>query len=108
MDTAALTRKRYHLGEIVGLCRQGGLDVLFASYITSFGFPLLLILKCAYFLKTRLLGLKSGARAADMQPLGPIVNEFLYFLAATENAMISRNLSMPLGTTLICVAKKPT
>lgn len=105
MDTIGMARRRYRRRDLAAVCQSVGLDLVFSSYFTSFGFPLL-------------AGLALGRRfgrvrrrdpadlAPDMKPLRPTINEALCRLAGLEARLIGAGLAMPFGTTLVCVARK--
>jgi SAM-dependent methyltransferase len=105
MDAAAMGRRRYRLTEITALCRAGGFEVLRRSYFTSFGFPLLLGLKLWH--RTIREPGESRQPAADMKPLPAAANGLLLLAASLEERLISAGLSMPCGTTLVCLARRP-
>jgi SAM-dependent methyltransferase len=105
MDTAAMTRRRYRRSDLISLCTSAGLDVLFTSYFTSFGLPLLAALKAIQRFRRNQHHDNAPLNAPDMRPLNPSVNEILYGLAAAEGHAISRGLSMPCGTTILCLAR---
>jgi SAM-dependent methyltransferase len=113
MDIVAMAHRRYRTGDIAAFCRSAGFEPLVASYFTWFGFPVLLALKAAKWIKHRLWG-KAGPEhqdvarpAADMKPLPPIINSILYAAAAVEARAIARGLKIPFGTTVVCLARKP-
>ena len=104
MDRIAMTRKRYRLSEFKRLCSSAGLHVLFASYFTSFGFPVILAMKAL----NRLQELRSKhilTAAIDMKELAPRLNSLMYRVARIEGQMIRAGIPIPFGTTLVCVAR---
>jgi SAM-dependent methyltransferase len=105
MDQIGMARKRYRLREFARLCRSAGLDVLFASYFTSFGFPLILAAKAIGGLRA-LWTPRAAAPAMDMKPLTPTINEIMYRVARIEGRAVSAGIPMPFGTTLVCVVQK--
>lgn len=106
MDMIGMARRRYRRRELAAMCQAAGLDMLFASYFSSFGFPALLALNLVGRIGVRRRR-EPAALALDMKPLPSTVNEALYHLAALEGRLIARGLSIPLGTTLVCVGRKP-
>jgi SAM-dependent methyltransferase len=106
MDAAAMTRKRYRRSDLVGLCEKAGLHVLFTSYFTSFGFPLLAVFKLAQKLFSLLRVESTGVVAPDMRPLNPTLNDSMYLLAMGEARLICAGTSMPVGTTAVCLARR--
>jgi SAM-dependent methyltransferase len=105
MDKIGMARRRFHRAAFATLCRDAGFDVLFSSYFTSFGFPMLLALKIMRRLSA-LLGRSEKGQTADMRTLHPTLNEGLYAAAAIESRAIVRGISLPFGVTLICVAQR--
>jgi SAM-dependent methyltransferase len=98
LDVAVMTRRRYRGGQFDALLRQAGFTVLFGSYVTSFGLPLLLA--------ARLLRRRCSKRPpADMRPLSAPVNTLLLAAAAAEARAIAAGLAMPFGTTLVRVCR---
>jgi SAM-dependent methyltransferase len=104
MDVAAMGHRRYRIAHIEHLCGAAGLRVERASYFTSFGFPLLLAIK----LLRRLMPAKPGAleAGADMKPLNPAANGLLRLLSGAEARAILAGIRVPLGTTLLCLARR--
>lgn len=106
MDEVAMGRRRYRLREIAALCRTARLDVVFGSYFTSFGFPILLALKLAKRVR-RPKRVEGTAQAADMNALPPLVNAAMYQAARLEARLITAGVRMPFGVTLVCLARRP-
>ena len=104
MDKIAMTRKRYRLAELKRLCGSSGLQVLLSSYFTSFGFPVILVMKAFTRLREAWSHQESAA-AIDMKELTPKVNHAMYRLARLEGRAISYGIPIPFGTTLICIAR---
>jgi SAM-dependent methyltransferase len=106
MDKVGMARRRYRRRDMAAMCRSAALDLVFAGYFTSFGFPILLGLKLAQRLAPDRRP-KAKALAADMRRLPSPANGALHMLAALEVGLIARGVAMPFGTTLVCVARKP-
>lgn len=104
LDDAVMTRRRYRLGDFDGLLRIAGFELLFASYFTSFGFPLLVAAK---YLRGRRPG-TTRTCAPDMRPLPSVVNKAFFSAAMLEGRALARGVHMPFGTTLIVVARRLT
>lgn len=105
MDEIAMTRRRYRSQEFAGLCAAAGFEILYTGYFTSFGFPLLLGLN--WLGKLRPKAAADEHEAADMKPLPQPINSTMYAAARAEGFLIEHGLHLPLGTTLVCVARKP-
>src|SRR5262249_14299183 len=107
LDVVVMTRRRYRCREFAGLCRAAGLDVLFVSYFTSFGFPPILAMKLFNRLRRGWSKRKETDDVTiDMRPLGRIANECMFGIAKAEAEAVGRGVRMPFGTTLVCLARK--
>lgn len=104
MDKIAMTRKRYRRVEFERLCSCAGLRVLFTSYFTSFGFPIILAMKMISRLQAR-LGAGNPVVAIDMRQLAPQLNSLLYHAARIEGQVVRAGIPISFGTTLVCVAR---
>ena len=107
MDEIAMTRRRYRSKEFAGLCAAAGFDILYTGYFTSFGFPLLLGLNWLGKLHGSRASEHGEQAAADMRPLPAPINGAMYAAARAEGFLIEHGFHVPLGTTLICIARKP-
>jgi SAM-dependent methyltransferase len=103
MDAAAMTRHRFRIPEFTAMCAKAELPVTFASYFTSFGAPIVLLMKTVYRGSTR-----PGAAhvQADLKRLNPVLDGLLHAIANAEALAIVRGWRMPFGLTLACVARK--
>ena len=103
MDEVVMTRHRYRIPEFEAMCRQANLDVRFASYFGSFGAPVV------WFMKTidRLFARSSrGHVQADLKPINSRLNQLLYLVARAEGSAIVNGWHLPVGLTLVMVARK--
>lgn len=91
-DRLAMGARRYRIGEAKAWCENAGLEVIAATYFTSFGVPL------AYGLK------RTGL---EQRPLSHLANQLLLRLARAEARYLVRGNVLPFGTTLLCLARKP-
>ena len=105
MDKIAMTRKRYTLAEFKRSCGSAGLRVLFASYFTGFGVPVILAMKAMNRLRNLWFSKQHVVAAVDMKELTPRVNGIMYRIARLEGWAICSGFPIPFGTTLICVAR---
>jgi SAM-dependent methyltransferase len=103
MDDAVMTRRRYHNVDFDLLLETAGFDTIFASYFSSFGFPILLAAK--YCRRARPPGTEQPT-AFDMRPLPGILNEVLAIAATVESRALTRGIRLPFGTTLVRVARR--
>lgn len=102
MDEAVMTRRRYTIPDLEALLYPAGFSLVYASYFTSFGVPLILGAKQLRKLRHS----REDAAAMDMRQIPAALNEALYTLATIELWFIERGIRMPFGTTAICVARR--
>ena len=106
-DKAVMGVRRYRRPQLVALCRRAGFKTLFASYFTSFGFPILLGMKALKRIKHLVSGTTVKAeQGAENKLLPPALNEMLYAAALTEAKVIGAGVPLPFGVTLVLVAAK--
>ena len=106
MDEIAMGNKRYRIKEITDLSRASGFSVIFESYFTSFGFPILLVNK---FLQ-KITGNEEKMEfspAVDMKSFNSSLNQLFFHAGKAEARLLLKGLTMPFGTTLITVLRKP-
>jgi hypothetical protein len=72
-----------------------GFQPLFASYFTSFAVPVVISARIR------------GKSSPDISPLSPLANNVLYNVALIEGRAIALGARIPIGTTLIRVARRP-
>jgi SAM-dependent methyltransferase len=98
-DEAVLSRHRYHRAELGRLLEAAGLEVLRLSYCNTLLFPLLLARRTL----DRLLG-RHGSDVAFL----PAPLEWLFLrLLRLEAAWLRRGLDLPVGASLVALARKP-
>lgn len=79
---------------------EAGLQPVFATYFTSFGYPLLLAAK-------RLAGEGGQQAGVDMRPISAIANLTMLAAARLEATLIKWGARMPFGTTLMAIGRRP-
>ena len=99
-DKAVMGVRRYRRPELIAHCRQAGLKTLFASYFTSFGFPILLGLQAL----KKVVGNIGPEQGAEFKRLPRIINAILFAVARLEAKVIGLGVRMPFGVTLALVA----
>ena len=99
-DEAVHTRKRYRLGEIVAMAESCGLRPLRSSYANG----LLMLPAVVYRLGRRFL--PSERPHSDVVEVGPWLHRALLAVQAAERWLL-RRVSLPLGTSVLLVARKP-
>ena len=98
-DEAVLSRHRYTKGGLRGLLEGAGLEVVRLSYCNSILFPLLLVRRTLDRLASR-----HGSDVAFLP--APLEWAFRHALLL-EGALIRRGLSLPVGASLVALARKP-
>jgi SAM-dependent methyltransferase len=106
MDVAAMGHRRYRITDIAQMCEAAGLRVDRTSYFTSFGFPLLILMKALRWVKPRKKDDTQFEAGVDVKPLDPIANDLLLRLSDLESLAIAAGFHVPFGTTLLCLARK--
>jgi SAM-dependent methyltransferase len=104
LDIVGMARCRYRLQPFIDLLGAANFDVLFTSYITSFGVPIILGTKVVAALARKTPA--DDAQVPDMRPLSPGLNATLYRLARIEAGLVKASVPMPFGTTIICIARR--
>jgi SAM-dependent methyltransferase len=90
--------RRYTKGELNQLLKDAGFKLDYSSYYNSLLFPLVLGI--------RLLKKVFGDKGGDMDLPAAPVNSILYHIFSLERLWIGR-LAMPLGVSLIVLARRP-
>jgi len=98
-DVVLHHKRRYTKKSLIQELKQYPFDVLKISYMFSFLFiP-------AYLIRVIKSRISSKNYKSDFRINAPVINYFLLILSRFERFFI-QNLSLPFGTSLICVAKK--
>ena len=106
-DRAVMGARRYRRPELIALCQRAGLKVLFASYFTSFGFPILIGIMTLRRIRRLIAGAAVTAeKSSEHKLLCPVLNQLLYAAAMLEAKAISAGAAFPFGVTLVLVAAK--
>jgi SAM-dependent methyltransferase len=104
-DIAIHTRERYTVGMVRERLGAAGFRVDYATYRLAALFPFI----AGYRLLRRLLhpaGSGTGRAVSDLAPVHPLINRSLLALVRLENRLL-RKTSLPFGTSLFVVARKP-
>jgi hypothetical protein len=97
-DEAVHSRHRYTLGEVRRLLEAGGLEVQRASYCNTLLFPVILL--------RRTLDRLTGRHGSDVAFLPAPIERLFRGLLELEAALVQR-VSLPLGASVVAVARKP-
>lgn len=103
LDDIVLTRRRYRRQQFSEWLNQTGFDEIFSSYFTSFAVPAVLAAK---ILSRRRNGHSDAQGGIDTKALPVVANEALFAVATLENAAILRGINIPVGTTMISIARR--
>lgn len=103
MDDAVMTRRRYRVADFDPWFSAAGLETLFSSYFTSFGYPILLASKV---LKRANRNVPGQQTALDLRPIPGFLNAALAAVATVEARALASGLRLPFGTTLVRVARR--
>jgi SAM-dependent methyltransferase len=98
-DEAVLSRHRYHRLELRGLLEGAGLQVLRLSYCNTFLFPLLLVRRTMDRLLER--------HGSDVEFLPAPLEWVFRRVLLLEAALLRLGLDLPVGASLVALARKP-
>ena len=98
-DEAVQSRHRYTKTELRALLEGAGLEVLRLSYCNSILFPLLLV--------RRTLDRLASRHGSDVEFLPAPLEWMFRQLLLVEAALIRRGLNLPLGASVVALARKP-
>ena len=96
-DTAVESKHRFTRPELAALCRQAGLEVVFASYANSFALP---------FIAARRKLFPPKQPTSDVKVYPALVETIFSRLARLEHSWMRRGLPVPAGSSVFVVAVK--
>lgn len=99
-DIVVNTVRRCRKKDFVPLLHDAGFEIQVSTYRLGFLFKVILVSKVFGTFKIR------KTPTSDLKVLPPFLNSFLLFLNRVENTMISKGISIPLGSSLFVVARK--
>lgn len=102
-DAAVHTRQRYGKRELIGKLRSAGLEPVFVSFANSFLFPVALIRRLS---ATKRAGEAKRPRGSEVEPVARWLNRILTIVLSSE-ARVLRHAALPIGLSLVAVARKP-
>jgi ubiquinone/menaquinone biosynthesis C-methylase UbiE len=97
-DVGSLTKRRFQKRDLEDKITQSSFKMLKISYVNFFLFPILLIVRI-------LTGLSGKRGESDMSIPPGIINRFLFKILRTEASLL-KFISLPFGSSIICVAEK--
>jgi SAM-dependent methyltransferase len=97
-DDTCETKHRYTRPELAGLMRAAGLEISFATYANMFPLPLI-------WLRRKLF--KPAAPTSDVRLYPSPVETMFSGMAAVEYAWTNSGWSLPVGSSVFVVARKP-
>jgi ubiquinone/menaquinone biosynthesis C-methylase UbiE len=97
-DTAVESKHRFTRPELTALCRQAGLEVVFASYANLFALPLI-VARRKIFPPTQ--------PTSDVKVYPAPVEAVFWTLARFEQFLMRCGLRLPAGSSVLVVAVKP-
>jgi SAM-dependent methyltransferase len=95
-DRFVSSRRRFRRGDVTALLRAKGFEIVWISYWNAALFPIVLFVR---------LVSRRGARESDLRPLAPVWNRLLAGILKAEAAWLRRR-TLPVGTSVLCVARK--
>jgi SAM-dependent methyltransferase len=98
-DEAVATRRRYTRGQLASLLRGRGLSVVRSTYANFLLFPLLLA--------RRTLDRVLGREGSDVAFLPPPLERLFKELLLAEAAVVRRGISLPVGASVLVLARRP-
>jgi SAM-dependent methyltransferase len=98
-DEAVHSRHRYTRGELVALLEAAGLECVRATYANSLLFPVLLV--------RRTLDRLSGRHGSDVGFLPAPLEAVFLGLMRLEAALVRRGVALPIGGSVVALARRP-
>jgi SAM-dependent methyltransferase len=99
-DRAVMTKKRYCKSEMMRLVTRAGFELIRLRYWNSILFlPVL-----AHRLVRRIINAGAADTRGDLKPQNKMLNGIFYFMMRLDWALAG---TLPFGTSLFCVARKP-
>lgn len=99
-DVGSLTKRRFSKNRLVMLLKKSSFKILKMSYGNFFMFPIVLILRVGSSLSP-----KSTKGSSDLSVPSPLINALLVAFLKTEGWLMNF-ISLPFGSSLICIARK--
>jgi len=99
-DEAVHTRQRYGKRELTAKLRRAQLEPVFVSFANSLLFPVAAVRRGA----ERWFG--SSREGSEVEAVGPVLNSALLLPLSIESWLL-RHVSLPVGLSLVAVARKP-
>jgi SAM-dependent methyltransferase len=106
-DEAARHCRRYSAQDIREKLREAGFRVEFLSQFMTSIFPIVWIYRKMYGLRQDSDSATARAQASDELRLVPVINQLLTAVLTLEAGWVARGHRLPIGTSLVVVARRP-
>lgn len=98
-DKVVQTRERYTIEKLRGRIQGAGFKIIKCSYRNMFLFPFIYAKR---IVENRF---SNGREGSDLRPLPPLLNNIFKFASYFENRILEY-LSLPFGSSVLCLARK--
>lgn len=104
-DVLGMGKTRYRIREFEYMMAEIGFEQVRGTYFNSISFLPALVL--AWLERPKLLESENeGSRVNELKMVGPVINKFILGLLNIERLIIKLFKKMPLGVTLLCIARR--
>lgn len=105
-DRLVMGKSRYRIPEFNAMCSSAGFKIIQSTYFNSISFLPALIL--ALFERAGILKIKGeDSEVGELKMAGPLFNKLMLCILNLERVCISKFKSIPLGVSLLSIARKP-
>jgi len=96
-------KRRYYKSQIKTLVKNAGFCIRRLSYINTFLFPIIVVVRLAQRLFYKYINIEQNLK--DIANITPIINRVLTTILKIEGLLIKK-FNFPFGVSIICLAKK--
>jgi ubiquinone/menaquinone biosynthesis C-methylase UbiE len=100
-DQAYHGSRRYTARDLRRKVTQAGFQVLKLSYMNMLLFPFVFAIRM-----TKRYAPGNTSESSDLHPVSPLLNSILFAIYGLEGSLLTR-ANLPVGSSLLCVARKP-
>lgn len=104
-DRHVMGQRRYTIKEIKGMLAAAGFEQICATYFNSICFVPTLFISCLE--RLRIIKTEEGAEVGELKMVGPVLKKIISGVMGLELLFIKLFKTMPVGVTLLTVARKP-